>query len=191
MKIGIIPMSAKPYHVGHDMLVNLAASECNEVHLFVSTSDRENVSGEAMTHMWKNHIEKTLPGNVVITYGGSPITNAWKDIGQASEIESMDTYVIYSDPDDLSQNFPNDRLEKYASWLFHAGQVTLRPVKRTETVNVSGTEMRLYLASNEKDNFVRKLPRNINSDIYWAALQAGSSVLRSVEAKTRSRKVRR
>ena len=33
-------MAAKPYHAGHDGLVRIAASENDEVLLFVSTSDR-------------------------------------------------------------------------------------------------------------------------------------------------------
>ena len=39
--IGLVPMSAKPYHTGHDGLVRIAASENDEVLLFVSISDRK------------------------------------------------------------------------------------------------------------------------------------------------------
>ena len=38
--IGLIAMSAKPYHAGHDGLVRWAANENDIVYLFVSLSDR-------------------------------------------------------------------------------------------------------------------------------------------------------
>ena len=36
MKIGLVPVSAKPYHAGHHALVELAASQNDKVLLFVS-----------------------------------------------------------------------------------------------------------------------------------------------------------
>ncbi len=41
MRIGLVPVSAKPYHIGHHALVTRAAEENDQVLLFVSTSDRK------------------------------------------------------------------------------------------------------------------------------------------------------
>ena len=59
MKIGLVPMSAKPYHRGHHYLVTTAANENDKVLLFVSTSDRIKkdqtpIYGEDMENIWKN-----------------------------------------------------------------------------------------------------------------------------------------
>ena len=171
-KIGIVPMSAKPYHAGHDGLVRLAAKENDEVHLYVSTSDRDEVSGAAMAQIWKDQIEPTLPGNVKVEYGGSPVFKTFQDIGKASEAGSKDTYLIYSDPEDAAANFPDASLQKYAPNLFKAGLVKTRPVERTSTVNVSGTKMRGFLASGDKASFMKFLPPGLDGDQVWDTLQA-------------------
>lgn len=172
MKIGIVPMSGKPYHAGHDGLVRLAARENDEVHLYVSTSDRDEVSGEAMAKVWRDQIEPTLPGNVQVTYGGSPVLNAFKDLGQASERNSHDTYRLYSDPEDVAANFPDDRLAKYAPNLFNAGRVGRRPVERTSTVDVSGTKMRGFMTSGDKESFMRYLPKGLDGEAVWDTLRS-------------------
>lgn len=189
-KIGLIAMSAKPYHAGHDGLVRLAASENGEVHLYVSTTDRDNVSGAAMETVWRQLIEPVLPPNVKVTYGGSPVGNIWKELGAASEAGSEDEYLIYSDPEDMANNFPMPRIQKYAGNLLARGKVIQRPIQRSETVDVSGTEMRGYIASNDKGSFMKKLPQGVDGDAYWAALVAGSAALAEAAAKKRSRRPR-
>ena len=59
--VGIVPMSAKPYHIGHDQLIRLALFECEEVVVFVSSADRArkgeySVKGETMRKVWEDHI---------------------------------------------------------------------------------------------------------------------------------------
>lgn len=169
-KIGIVPMSAKPYHAGHDGLVRLAAKENDEVHLYVSTSDRDEVSGKAMAQIWKDQIEPTLPGNVKVTYGGSPVGFSYKDIGEADKAGSQDTFLIYSDPEDASTNFPDANLQKYAPNMFASGRIKTRPVERTSTVDVSGTKMRGFLASGDKKSFLKYLPPGLDGEAVWQTL---------------------
>ena len=169
-KIGIVPMSAKPYHAGHDGLVRLAAKENDEVHLYVSTSNRDVVSGDAMAKIWRDQIEPSLPNNVVVTYGGSPVGNVWKDVGEADIAGSEDTFRIYSDPEDAATNFPDDLMQKYASGIFQAGRLTRRPVERTSTVNVSGTKMRAFLTAGDKKSFLKFLPKGIDGNVVWDTL---------------------
>jgi hypothetical protein len=169
-KIGIVPMSAKPYHAGHDGLIRLAAKENDEVHLYVSTSDRDEVSGQAMAKIWKDQIEHTLPGNVKVEYGGSPVLKAFQDIGKASEANSPDAYSIYSDPEDAAINFSDDKLQKYAANLHAAGRVKTRPVERTSTVDVSGTKMRGFLANGDKKSFLKFLPPGLDGEAVWNTL---------------------
>jgi len=166
-KIALVPMSAKPYHAGHDGLVRLAASECDEVHLFVSLSDRKRpgelpILGSSMEVLWKKYIEPSLPRNVIVTYGGSPVGNLYKELGQASETNSPNTYVIYSDAEDILQ-YTDSALQKYAPTLFANNRIELRGVERTETVNVSGTKMRAMLAAGDVKGFAKNLPAALQS----------------------------
>ncbi len=175
MRIGLIPMSAKPYTIGHDGLVRLAAKECDKVMLFVSLSDRFRegeplVSGGDMKQLWDKFIERSLPPNVVVTYGGSPVANVWKAIDKANKEGSHDVYVIYSDTEDAANNFPETILKKYGSELYGKGQLEVRPVKRTETVDISGTKVRQALASGDKATFMKGLPNSLQSDEVWDML---------------------
>lgn len=177
MKIGLIAGSYKPYHAGHDGLVRLAAKECDAVHLYVSVSDRARpgevpILGSDMARIWKEFIEPTLPENVKVTYGGSPIGNIWKELGAASEVGSEDMFFIYADPTDLVQNFTKDLFLKYSGNLMSAGQIKLRAVERSSTVDVSGTEMRSFLEKGDKQRFIGKLPRTINGNAVWDILHA-------------------
>jgi len=176
-KIGLISVSGKPYHAGHDGLVRIASQECDTVHLYVSLSDRARpgevpILGSDMKMIWDRYIEPTLPGNVTVTYGGSPIGNIWKELGDANEVASMDTYVIYADPTDLAQNFTDNLFLKYSGNLFQNGQIKLRAVERSSTVDVSGTKMRSYLEKGNKAAFIKNLPASINGDAVWAILYA-------------------
>ncbi len=166
-KIGLVPMSAKPYHAGHDGLVRIAAKENDEVHLYVSTSDRDEVSGAAMERIWKECIEPTLPGNVRTIYGGSPVGNVIKEVGDANEKGSTDTFSVYSDPEDIKKF---SVLSKYAGNLMAQHQIILRGIERSSTVDVSGTQMRQWLVAGDKASFVAHLPRALDGERVWNIL---------------------
>lgn len=166
MKIGLVPMSAKPYHAGHDGLVRIAADENDVVLLFVSTSNRKRpgeleISGDSMQKIWKQYIEPTLPGNVVIDYGGTPVSKVWDTLKLAESEGSKDTFTIYSDSEDISK-YNESQLKKYVPVLFENGQVLTRGVVRgVETPDISGTKMREYLSVGNIDGFKKFLPTEI------------------------------
>jgi ATP sulfurylase len=174
--IGIVPLSGKPFHIGHHGLINIASNENDWVHVYVSTSDRDNVSGKAMLKIWKDQIEPILPKNVAVTYGGSPVGNAYKDFGDADQLGSQDTFVLYSDPNDAATNFPDTSLQKYAPKMFVDGRLKKRPVKRTSIVNISGTKMREFLASGNKRSFLKYMPKEIDGNVVWNTLVAASPI---------------
>ena len=175
MKIALLAVSGKPYHSGHDGLVRKAASENDRVMLFVSTSDRERpgevpIKGSDMAHIWKSYIEPTLPDNVIVEYGGSPVRKIYDLLGKANETHSKNTYVVYSDPQDLAQNFPEKNMVKYLGDIWKNKQVKLVPVQRTSTVNVSGTKMREFLAKGDKKSFLQNLPQEVDGNAIWNIL---------------------
>lgn len=184
--IGLIAGSFKPFHKGHYALVRMASQENDEVHLFVSLSDRKRkgefpVVGSDMERIWRDVLEPILPGNVAVTYGGSPVGNVYEELGLANEAQSQDTFTIYADPQDLSQNFPEKSLNKYAGYLWTNGQINLSPIERTQTAGVSGGKMRQYLASGDKQSFLANVPEGADGEAMWRILSrsvTGESLLR-------------
>ncbi len=165
IKIALLPISAKPYHAGHDSLVRIASTENDMVKLYVSTSDRARhgeikISGSTMQTIWHDYIEQSLPSNVTIDYGGSPVTKVYKELEDAEAVRSIDTYVIYSDENDILK-YTDKNFSKSAPHLFTNGQIERRGIKRSETVQVSGTEMRKLLKDNNMIDFIALLPPTI------------------------------
>lgn len=186
MKIALIAMSAKPYHEGHDALIRRAAAQNDRVVVFVSTSDRKRpgelpISGKAMYKIWKTQIEQTLPHNVEVVYGGSPIHNVFKTLGSARDAGSTDQFRLYGDPKDISTNFPVEALGRHYGSLYSNGQIVVVPTPQDQRITTTGTEMRRYLAANDKQSFVERLPRQLDADVVWNELKkpANESLLRA------------
>ncbi len=175
-RVGVVPMSAKPYHVGHDMLVRLAASECEEVVVFVSEADRARkgefpVKGETMRDVWSDHILATLPDNVYVQFVPNPVTAVYRLTGDAdADPNDLQTYAIYSDPTDMERNFPPRSVSKYMPNLVARQRVVRRLVMREATADVSGTQMRAWLQHGDKARFVAHLPASLDGEAVWAKL---------------------
>lgn len=163
--IALIPLAAKPYHAGHDGLVRIASSENDEVHLFVSISDRARtgemkIDGETMFMIWKDYIEDALPDNVksFIDYTvTAPVSKVYNELENAESQGSQDVYTIYSDVDDI-RKYTDEMLSRVAPTLFSKGQIQRRGIERTETVDVSGTEMREFIEDGDIVGFTALLP---------------------------------
>jgi len=186
-QIALIAGSFKPWTRGHDGLLRLASRECDAVHLYVSVSDRARtgeiaILGTDMARLWKDTIEPSLPSNVVVTYGGSPVGNVWHELGQANETNSQATYVLYSDPTDLHQNFTKNLLQKYCGGIFADGRVILRAVERSSTTDVSGTQMRAWLKAGDKQSFIDNLPETIDRELVWNTLTKTAKAAPKVKA---------
>lgn len=184
MKIALLAMACRPYHAGHHALIELASNECDKVHVYVSTSDRARkgevtVYGDDMVTIWTDMIEPILPENVSVEYGGSPVGKVWAELGEANELAYMrgdpgNSYVIYADPQDIAANFPEKSITKYAGDLNSLLRVTRRAVSRSETVDISGTEMRQYISDGNRLAFIRNLPKGLDGNAVWNRLYASS-----------------
>jgi hypothetical protein len=176
MRIGLVALSAKPLHAGHWGLIQLASNETDKVKLFVSLSDRKRpgempLLASDMAVIWRQYIEPELPTSVEVTYGGQPVRHVYEVLGDANESGSKDVFVIFSDPEDMAQNYPESSLKKYADELANGGQLELRVVNRTSTVNVSGTKMRQFIAAGDEANFLANMPAEINGKAVWKILR--------------------
>ena len=160
--IGLVPVSAKPFHEGHMSLIRKASDECKKVIVYVSTSDRKRkgeitIFGEDMLTIWENILSKYLPSNVSCVYGGSPVGNVYKKLEEAALINDDTTYAIYTGEEDAGRYS-----SKYYTEIID--RVFLRTLARGEdTIPISGTIMRSYLSngSEYKFMFLDGLPREI------------------------------
>jgi hypothetical protein len=182
-RIGLIPVSGKPYHAGHHYLVERAAGENDEVILFVSTSDRKRkgqfpILGVDMERVWRDELESAMPSNVRVEYGGSPVRKVYDLIGSACKLEGVEeTYVVYSDPSDTAQNYPEKNREKYLQPLCDQGQVIFAAEENPEAFtrgsgspDVSGTKMREALANGDFKQFAAGMPNGVNAQSVWDIL---------------------
>ena len=178
--IGLVPMSAKPFHQGHFMLIERAATECDEVYVFGSLGDRKRsgevpIVGSTMDMIWHRYLEGIMPHNVDVEYVKVPVRAVYEHLGEAEESGSTSDFAIYGDPTDVEANFPPARLVKYCPRLISAKKITNIGVNRTSTFDVSGTRMREMLAQNNKRGFTAALPDPLSPKArgeIWSALQA-------------------
>lgn len=175
-RIGLIPMSAKPYHAGHDALIRLAAAECDEVVVLVSTADRARkgehpIKGETMRKLWEDQIVWALPTSVIVQFVPNPVGALYTLAGDSDkDAANQDSYLIYSDPTDMDRNFPVKSVAKYMPRLVAERRVMRRLVPRETTVDVSGTQMRGWLQHNDKARFLAHLPPSLDGEAVWSAL---------------------
>jgi len=164
--IGLVPMSAKPFHEGHMSLIRKASDECKEVIVFVSTSDRKrkgeiSIFGEDMLRIWEDILVKYLPNNITCIYGGSPVRKVYEKLEEGMEDSNLEKdYAIYTGEEDKGRYS-----SKYYAEMIE--RVYIRTMSRGEdTMAISGTLMRSYLsnASEDKFLFLDGLPREISDD---------------------------
>lgn len=168
-EIALLSIAGKPIHAGHWGLINVASRECDVVKLFVSTSDRRRpkqipISGQAMLLVWRRYLECHLPDNVEVTYEQNPTSAVWDVLVTAEASNTCDTFVLYGDDVDVDRNYPTESLTKYAPGLLSNGQIVLRPVARSETIEVSGTQMRHWLQNGDRETFIGHLPDPVRED---------------------------
>ena len=177
ISIGLVPMSAKPYHKGHHQLVQRAASQNQKVYLYVSTSDRVKknefpIYGKDMEFIWQNYLEDILPKNVNVIYGGSPVGKVYTQIREANNHKNKITYSIYSDAKDIEINYPEKNRIKYFGDLYHKGKIKFVGLTRgKDSVDVSGTQMRRLLSENDFNTFSKYLPDQVNAKNVWNRLK--------------------
>jgi hypothetical protein len=188
MKIGLVPISAKPYHRGHHALVELAASQNQRVLLMISISDRIRknefpIIGSAMHDVWLQELEQILPSNVSVSYGGSPVRKVYEIIEQACTKHSKDIYRIYSDPADTAANYALNNRKKYMSPMCDIGQVIFvaeeNPDSMTRgvgTPNIQGKDLRNALKDNDLSLFASLLPAGVNAQAIFDILRSEAGV---------------
>ena len=167
--IGLIAGGFKPFTTGHYNLVQKASTECDEVKLFVSVGDRKRegelpLTWTQMQPIWNEYLEPAITklGNVDVVYAKTPIRSIYELLIDANADEdNMNTYVIYSDPEDMKKSYSDATQMKYWPRLLDNDQILLHMVDRGETGGISGTVMRKALAKGDIEAFIAGLPEPV------------------------------
>ncbi len=188
-RYGLIAMSGKPVHKGHMAAIEKASSECDEVRLFVSLSDRTRpgevpIFGADMEIIWKTQLEIIMPSNVVVEYVKIPVASAYEFASNFEKSGKDAIIVFYADQEDLDANFSEAKLTKYFPRLYADGLIV-----RTQTARIfSGTKMREFLASGDAKKFKSMLPNGIDKEAVWDMLSASATKPIPTKKKTTSTK---
>lgn len=171
--VALIPMGAKPFHKGHFELIELAAKECDNVIVFGSLADRKvegefPIDGKAYLKFWHDMFIPILPKNVKFKFSESPISAVYMQLRWFEQSYVQDgiappTVRIYSDPEDLKLNWKDevfmDPKKAGCPTLFNAGKIERNEVARgSKTTDISGTKMRKFLETGDKESFLKNLP---------------------------------
>ena len=187
MRVGLVPLAAKPYHAGHHALVEKAAKENDAVWLFTTISDRKRkgefpISGQAMLQIWENQLRNAMPKNVIIEYVKSPVRAVFEKLIEAeARLDPRTTYKIYSDPTDTRKNYTVKMRQKHFPNLIENGKCRFRaeedPDQFTRGIgmpNISGTRMRKFLKNENYNEFAQNLPRSVDATTVWNLLKNNS-----------------
>lgn len=183
MKIGLVPISAKPYHAGHHYLIETAAEKNDRVLVFASTSDRKRagefpVCGNTMLEIWKSEILEILPDNVEVIFGGSPVRKVYEEIGNACESGiHHDTFTVYSDVVDTKMNYTEEQRQKYMSPLYLEGKVIFAAevipeafIRGSGAPDIRAEFVREHLKNRDFIAFKSCMPERLNSYACWSKL---------------------
>jgi len=194
MKIGLVPMAAKPYHAGHHALVEKAARENDRVKLFISVTDRARpgeitIRGEDMVNVWQNHLEGILPSNVTPLYVRVPVREVYEELTAAeSQQDEAVTYMVYSDPEDTAANYPEQNRTKYFPELYASGNIQFAAecdapgcTRGIGTPDISGTKMRNHLLAGDFDSFAANMPAGVDSKAIYDILRGDAAIREYVQ----------
>ena len=148
--IGFVPGAMKPFHAGHNHLIQRALIECDQVIVLTSLKDRGVIKGERMFKAWQELIIPLLPEHIEVVSVKSPVGSVYdylewnghvthqyriyggtEDIGRLSSIRMLQYFpdlnvvnVAESDP----ESFTRDVVHAKGEWVrnsIQAGDLNL------------------------------------------------------------------
>ena len=157
--IGLIPGGMKPFHAGHNFLVQAALEECDSVIVFTSTKDRGVIKGEKMQQAWLDLIQPLLPGLDEVRFVNSPVGSVFLYLEEEGIPDNE--YRIYGGIEEIKR-FPKSRMKSYYPDLEVVQAAEENPEKfsreKATGVPVSGTKCRQAIEAGDLELFRSYLP---------------------------------
>ena len=157
-------------------MINLVASECDEALIITSTAGRDELPAGVMIDAWKAVLEpqfhRDFPNATLVISPESPLNLA---VGKMRELKSMvNKFVFYSDDEDAQGKYSLSRMVDTIRDPSVIEKFEQRAVSRSQTVQISGTDVRKFLSSNDRQSFDRFVPQTLSSEMrekYWKILK--------------------
>jgi hypothetical protein len=148
-RVGVIPMAGRPVHAGHWFLIENALKENDTVYLFVSVKGRGEGLGRiepgTMMRAWKEVLLPALDKRVIVRFVESPVFDSFRFVKDA--LNPTRTFTFYGDEDDVAQRWNAETLSKQFPHGID-GRVRAVGFKRSDTMQISATEVRKMLADH-------------------------------------------
>ena len=158
--IGLVPGGMKPFHAGHNFILQEALRECDEVILFTTVKDRGVIKGENMKRAWLDLIKPLLPGLGAVTFVKSPIGAVYQYLEDEGLPENE--YRIYGGTEEVNRFKPSYLAKNYPDLTIvqPAAEDPIKYDRSTATgVPVSGTKTRKAIEAGNFQLFKSYLPK--------------------------------
>lgn len=169
--LAVVAGSFTPFHRGHMLIVQTAASVADRVVLFVSAKGRENVADDVKLKFINECVVPILPRNVeLVTVKGSPVRAAYELVGSIDAGTEPTSVRIVGSTADNQSTWSDASLSRYVPRLHGQGLVRVIDVDRGLTRHVSGTAIRGHVARAERQEFDDCMPDDMDKELAWRIL---------------------
>jgi hypothetical protein len=183
ISIGIFVVAGKPVHAGHWEVIKRAASECDEAVIITSTAGRDELPAGVMIDAWKEVLEpqfhKDFPNATLIISSESPLSIAVNKIRELKNV--VNKFVFYSDDEDAAGKYSRDKIAAMVKDPQAMEKFEQMPIPRSQTYQISGTQVRGFLKLNDRASFDMFVPQTLDGkmkDKYWSILKGEYGVIK-------------
>ena len=149
-RLGIIIGRFQVFHTGHVYMIDKALQLCEEVGLFIGSSQEHGTNKNPFTYETRKELIETVCGDRIKVY---PLP----DIGVGNNSRWGD-YVIENvekrfgtDPD----LFISGKEQRRIDWFDSVKGVTISELYVPKTIEISATQMRRFMLEGDKDSWMR------------------------------------
>lgn len=154
--VGLIPGAMKPFHAGHNHLIQAAIVECDHVIIFTSTKDRDIINGNKMLDAWDKLILPLLPNKVEVVAVRSPVRGVYDYFEWNRKPDTA--YRVYGGTEDVAR-LSKARMLQYYPDLNVVNVAEENPETYTRnTVHAKGEWVRESIKAGDHGKFRSFLP---------------------------------
>ena len=174
--IGIFVVAGKPVHDGHWKMIRRACA-CDEAIIITSSAGRDELPAGVMIDAWKAVLEpqfyKDFSNATLVISSESPLSIAVNKIRSLKDVVSQ--FFFFSDDEDAAGKYSIDKITGMVKDPLAMEKFVQVPVPRSQTVQISGVQVRDFLTNNDHESFNMFVPQTLSEEMknkYWSILKA-------------------
>ena len=154
--IGFVPGAMKPFHAGHNHLIQRALVECDEVIVLTSLKDRGVIKGDKMYKAWQDLIVPSLPEHIQVIGVKSPVGAVYDYLEWNGNVTHQ--YRVYGGTEDIAR-LSMARMQQYYPDLNVINVAEIDPESFTrDVVHAKGEWVRNSIQAGNLNEFKSYLP---------------------------------